>query len=43
MTCLIAYKQFCGNEPFDSSRFDLKPVIEFYNKRRFEPARPQRG
>jgi membrane carboxypeptidase/penicillin-binding protein len=28
---LIAYKQFCGNEPFDASRFDLKPVIEFYN------------
>src|SRR5471030_1328662 len=28
---LIAYKQFCGNEPFDATRFDLKPVIEFYN------------
>src|SRR5258708_27281245 len=28
---LVAYKQFCGNEPFDAARFDLKPVIEFYN------------
>jgi membrane carboxypeptidase/penicillin-binding protein len=27
-----AYKQYCGNEPFASSRFDLKAVIEFYNK-----------
>lgn len=26
-----AYKQFCGNDPFDEARFDLKPVIEFYN------------
>ena len=26
-----AYKQFCGNDPFDETRFDLKPVIEFYN------------
>jgi penicillin-binding protein 1A len=26
-----AYKEFCGNEPVDTSRFDLKPVIEFYN------------
>ena len=27
----IAYKQFCGNDPVDSTRFDMKPVIEFYN------------
>ncbi len=26
-----AYKQFCGNDPVDEARFDLKPVIEFYN------------
>src|ERR1044071_5675783 len=26
-----AYKQFCGNDPVDSTRFDLAPVIEFYN------------
>jgi membrane carboxypeptidase/penicillin-binding protein len=28
----IAYKQFCGNETAANSPFDLKPVIEFYNK-----------
>jgi penicillin-binding protein 1A len=28
---LIAYKQFCGNDPVDTARFDLGPVIEFYN------------
>src|SRR5437868_5698853 len=28
----VAYKQFCGNEALDRSTFDLKPVIEFYNK-----------
>jgi membrane carboxypeptidase/penicillin-binding protein len=27
----VAYKQFCGNDPVDSSRFDIKQVIEFYN------------
>jgi hypothetical protein len=28
----IAYKQFCGNASVDNSPFDLKQVIEFYNK-----------
>ncbi|MEI8150176.1 MAG: transglycosylase domain-containing protein [Hyphomicrobiales bacterium] len=28
---MIAYKQFCGNDKFDPARFDLQPVIEFYN------------
>jgi membrane carboxypeptidase/penicillin-binding protein len=27
----IAYKQFCGNDSVDTTRFDMKPVIEFYN------------
>jgi penicillin-binding protein 1A len=27
-----AYKQFCGNQPIDRSLFDIKEVIEFYNK-----------
>jgi penicillin-binding protein 1A len=27
----IAYKQFCGNGLVESSPFDMKPVIEFYN------------
>ena len=27
----IAYKQFCGNDAVDTTRFDMKPVIEFYN------------
>ena len=27
----IAYKQFCGNDTVDTTRFDMKPVIEFYN------------
>ena len=26
-----AYKEFCGNDPLDQTRFDLKPVIEFFN------------
>src|ERR1700749_1084633 len=26
-----AYQQFCGNDPYDPARLDLKPVIEFYN------------
>jgi membrane carboxypeptidase/penicillin-binding protein len=26
-----AYKQFCGNDPLDTSRFDIKAVIEFFN------------
>ena len=28
----VAYKQFCGSDPVDREKFDLKPVIEFYNK-----------
>ena len=40
---LIAYKQFCSNETVDSSPFDMKPVIEFYNKVAAEPARPQQA
>src|SRR5262245_28422808 len=28
----LAYKQFCGNDPVDRATFELKPVIEFYNK-----------
>ena len=39
----IAYKQFCGNETVENSPFDMKPVIEFYNRRRREPARPQQA
>ena len=27
-----AYKQFCGNQPIDRAAFDIKTVIEFYNK-----------
>jgi penicillin-binding protein 1A len=27
----IAYKQFCANQPVESSPFDIKQVIEFYN------------
>jgi penicillin-binding protein 1A len=27
----VAYKQFCGNDPVDTARFDMQPVIEFYN------------
>lgn len=26
-----AYKQFCGNDPVDTTRFDIKAVIEFFN------------
>src|ERR1700759_5537346 len=27
----LAYKQLCGNDPVDTTRFDFKEVIEFYN------------
>ena len=29
---LVAYRVFCGNEKLDSSAFDIRQVIEFYNK-----------
>src|SRR5215510_10308895 len=28
----IAYRQFCSNETVENSPFDMKAVIEFYNK-----------
>jgi penicillin-binding protein 1A len=28
----VAYKLFCSNAPYENSPFDLKVVIEFYNK-----------
>src|SRR5581483_645126 len=27
----LAYRQFCANQPVESSPFDMKAVIEFYN------------
>ena len=30
----IAYKQFCGNDTVDTTRFDMKPVIEFRSRGR---------
>ena len=29
---LVAYRVFCGNEKLDSAAFDIRQVIEFYNK-----------
>jgi membrane carboxypeptidase/penicillin-binding protein len=29
---LIAYRQFCSKQPVENSPFDMKEVIEFYNK-----------
>ena len=29
---LVAYKVFCSNEKVDSAAFDIRQVIEFYNK-----------
>jgi penicillin-binding protein 1A len=29
---LVAYKMFCSNEKVDSNTFDMRQVIEFYNK-----------
>ena len=29
---LIAYRMFCSNEKVDSTAFDMRQVIEFYNK-----------
>jgi membrane carboxypeptidase/penicillin-binding protein len=28
----VAYKQYCANQPVENDPFDLKQVIEFYNK-----------